>query len=73
MRGIFTLLPSGTTYISACVTFHVLLNLPAAAQAGASKVALQTHGKKDAGIVLWKVWTHLEPALQIKLLSSALL
>lgn len=53
--------------------FHV----PAATQAGASKVTLQTHGKKDAGIVpsqiLRKVRIHVEPALQIKLLSSALL
>lgn len=56
------------------MVFHV----PAATQAGASKVTLQvTHGKKDAGIVpsqiLRKVRIHVEPALQIKLLSSALL
>lgn len=55
------------------MTFPVQLNLNAAIQAGASKVTLQTHGKKDAGIVLWKVWTHVEPGFQVKVLSSALL
>lgn len=55
------------------MTFHVLLNLPAATQAGASKVTQETHGKKNAGIILWNVWIHMEPALQIKQLSSALL